>query len=79
MGFVGEAITNWIPKKSLKKFNARFAGITKPGESITVTGKVVNKDEAGDLITCEVAAKDQNGQIKIKGSFTAEFERKNKK
>lgn len=76
MGFVGEAITNWIPKKNLKKFNARFVGITKPGESITVTGKVVDKDEDNDLITCEITAQDQNEHKKIKGSFTAMLERK---
>jgi len=77
MGFVGQAVTNWIPKKNLKKLNVRFAGMTKPGDTISVTGKVVDKNTENNTITCEVFAKDQNEQVKIQGSFEAKLPKKN--
>ncbi|PIP41722.1 MAG: 3-hydroxyacyl-ACP dehydratase [Desulfobacterales bacterium CG23_combo_of_CG06-09_8_20_14_all_51_8] len=69
MGFVGQAITNWIPKKCLKKLGIRFAGMTKPGNTITVSGKVIDKKPG--LIICEVTAMDEKGDVKITGQFEA--------
>jgi acyl dehydratase len=40
MGFVGQAITDWVPKKFLKKLSVRFAGMTRPGDVVTVNGNV---------------------------------------
>jgi acyl dehydratase len=73
MGFVGQAITNWIPKKELKRFGVRFAGMTKPGNTITVTGKVRDKrSQSGqNLITCDITAMDETGDVKVTGSFDA--------
>jgi len=61
MGFVGQAITSWIPKKDLKRFGVRFAG------------KVTDKKTQGglNLITCEVTAVDETGDVKVTGSFDA--------
>jgi acyl dehydratase len=73
MGIVGQAITGWIPRKDLKKFGVRFAGMTKPGNTITVTGSVTDKrvDDGNNIIVCDVAAKDENGDVKITGKFEA--------
>jgi len=73
MGFVGQAITGWIPKKHLKRFGVRFAGMTRQGNTITITGRVTDKRSAGgeNLITCEVTAADETGDVKITGSFEA--------
>jgi acyl dehydratase len=73
MGFVGQAITSWIPKKNLKRFALRFAGMTRPGNTITITGKVIDKrEQAGEnLITCEVVAVDEALDVKVTGSFDA--------
>jgi len=73
MGIVGQAITGWIPRKDLKKFGVRFAGMTKPGNTITVTGSVTNKrvEDGNNIIVCDVAAKDENGDVKITGKFEA--------
>ncbi|HDP24044.1 MAG TPA: hypothetical protein ENN34_01240 [Deltaproteobacteria bacterium] len=73
MGFAGQAITAWVPKKYLKKFGVRFAGMTKPGNTITVTGKVTDKkQEAGqNLVFCELTVTDEAGDVKITGNFTA--------
>lgn len=73
MGFVGQAVTAWIPRKYLKKLGVRFAGMTSPNNTITVTGKVTDKSQDGgdNLITCDVVAQDENGDVKISGSFQA--------
>ncbi|MBN2179000.1 MAG: hypothetical protein JW743_06180 [Deltaproteobacteria bacterium] len=73
MGIVGQAITGWIPRKDLKKFGVRFAGMTKPGNTITVTGSVTDKrvEDGNNIIVCEVAAKDENGDVKVTGKFEA--------
>jgi acyl dehydratase len=71
MGFVGQAITDWIPKKCLKKLSVRFAGMTRPGDVVTVTGKVREKITEGELkkIVCDVQAKNQKDEILITGFF----------
>jgi len=69
MGFVGQAMTNWIPKKYIKKFGVRFAGMTRPGDVVTVTGVV--KEKSGNRIVCDLEAKNQNGTLLIGGSFEA--------
>jgi len=78
MGKVGQAITDWVPKKYLKKFGVRFSGITKPGNIITVTGKVIDKQASNQLITCEVTAQDETGNVKITGRFEAVLPSKSK-
>lgn len=71
MGFVGQAVTDWIPNRYLKKLKARFVNPTRPGNKITITGKVIDKKIEDRLIVCQVEAKDQNGQIKVSGIFEA--------
>ena len=70
MGFVGQAITDWIPKKYLKKFSVRFAGMTRPGDTVTVTGKVREKAD-GNKIVCDVQAKNQKEEVLVAGFFEA--------
>lgn len=73
MGMVGQAITDWVPNRSLKKFNVRFVSVTKPGDVISVYGKVTGKrvENGRGIIACSVKAKDQDGQVKLSGSFEA--------
>jgi acyl dehydratase len=71
MGFVGQAITAWVPKKTLRKFGVRFSGMTKPGSTITITGKVIDKRATGNIISCEVTAQDETGDVKLTGHFEA--------
>lgn len=71
MGFVGQAMTDWVPKKYVKKFGVRFAGKSLPGDVVTVTGKV--RDKTGDRIICDVEARNQQGTLLIAGSFEADL------
>lgn len=71
MGFVGQAITAWVPRKCLKRFGVRFSGMTKPGNTITITGKVIDKKDGDRRIVGEVVAQDETGDVKLTGNFEA--------
>lgn len=71
MGFVSQAVTGWIPNRFLRRLKVRFTAVTRPGDVITVTGRVTKKQVTDNLIVGEVQAVDQKGEIKAKGSFEA--------
>jgi acyl dehydratase len=73
MGFVGQAVTNWVPRRALKDFSVRFKGMTRPGNIITVTGAVREKRSEGgeNIIVCDVVARDEAGEVKATGEFSA--------
>ncbi len=71
MGFVAQAVAGWVSPRCLKKLKVRFKGVTRPGDVITVTGKVIDKKDADHFIVCEVQAADQKGDVKISGQFEA--------
>jgi acyl dehydratase len=84
MGIAGEAITDWIDKRNLRKFNARFMSMTEPADlndmentknraTITISGKIVEKyEEKGEKrIKCDIVAKDALGSRKLAGFFIA--------
>ncbi|MBL0712245.1 MAG: MaoC family dehydratase N-terminal domain-containing protein [Desulfosarcina sp.] len=73
MGFVGQAATNFIPKKYLKKLNVRFAGMTRPGDVISVMGKVTEKNQIGNetTIKCELIAVNQKNETVMNGDLEA--------
>jgi len=71
MGFVGQAITDWLPNRFLKRLKVRFVNPTRPGDIINISGKVIDKKIEDKLVVCEVKAWDQSGQIKLIGLFEA--------
>ena len=73
MGFVGQAVTSWVPKNRLKRLGVRFAGMSKPGNTITISGEVTDKRvvDGENIVTCSIVAKDEQGDVKVSGSFDA--------
>lgn len=72
-GFVAEMITDWVRPDQVRKYGVRFTGISRSGDEITVSGKVVEKLEVDgeQRVRCEVEAVDQAGHRKVKGEFVA--------
>ncbi len=68
MGFAGQAITHWFPRKNLKSFSVRFSAKTQPGEVISIEAQKVEEKEG--LLTCKIVAHNQLGEVKLKGDFT---------
>jgi acyl dehydratase len=71
MGFVGQAITTWVPKRYLKRFQVRFKGMAFPDDTISISATITEKVPEGKnfRILCHTEAKDQNGEIKLAGQF----------
>lgn len=78
MGFVGQMLSNYVGPQALKKFGARFKGMTHLDDVITCTGTITEKyEENGEgRIAGKVQAADQNGDIKVTGTFVAAVPRR---
>ncbi len=68
MGFVGQAIGNWVPIDRLAKYGVRFKSMTRPGEAIKVQGVV--KGETDTVWLCEARAINLEGDVKLLAKFT---------
>jgi acyl dehydratase len=69
MAYLGHSVTSWVPQQALRSFNTRFTAITRVGEKIIVTGKVVEKTRAGNekLVRLELTAANDKGEPKAAG------------
>ncbi len=73
MGFVGQFLSDYVGPTTLRKFNVRFKGMTRIDDVITCTGTITEKYETdGEArIAGKVQATDQNGEVKVAGTFVA--------
>jgi acyl dehydratase len=73
MGFVGQLLSDYVGPEALRQFNTRFKGMTHLGDVITCTGIITNKyeEEGEGRIAGKVQATDQNGDVKVTGTFIA--------
>ena len=69
MAWVGRVVTAWAPQSRLRRFDARFQGITHLGNAIRCTGRVVEKLQHGGerCVRIELRSANQFGQTKIAG------------
>ncbi len=68
MGFVGQAIGQWVSVGDLRSYKARFKAMTRPGERITVNGQILQ--ENADYFTCTAEAVNDQGEVKLVAEFT---------
>jgi acyl dehydratase len=75
MAWLGRVITQWAPQGCLRKFDARFQGITHLGNAITCNGRIVEKLEHGGerCVRIELSSANQFGQTKIVGEALVAF------
>lgn len=78
MGFVGQMLSDYVGPQTLKKFGVRFKGMTHLDDEITCTGTITEKyEENGEgRIAGKVQAADQNGDVKVAGTFVAALPRR---
>lgn len=67
MAWVGRVLTQWAPQSRLKKFDARFQGITHLGNAMRCSGRVVEKLADQRCVRIELQSVNQFGQTKIAG------------
>ena|SRR6266568_4948437 len=78
MGFVGQLLSDYVGPTALRKFGVRFKGMTRIDDVITCTGTITAKTEVDGegRITGKVQAVDQNGDVKVTGTFVAALPRR---
>ena len=81
MGFVGQMLSDYVGPLALRKFDVRFKGMTRLDDVITCTGHITEKHEVDDeggegRIAGKVQAADQNGDVKVSGTFVAALPRR---
>ncbi len=69
MAWVGRLVTGWAPQSRLRRFDARFQGITHLGNVMRCSGQVVEKlDHHGErCVRIALQSSNQFGQTKIAG------------
>jgi acyl dehydratase len=69
MAYLGRLLTQWVDQRSIRHFAVRFVGITRLGDEITCSGKVVEKFEAeGERrVKIEIATMNQRGEARVLG------------
>jgi acyl dehydratase len=69
MAWLGRLLTGWAPQSRLRRFDARFQGITHLGNAMRCEGRVVEKFEADGerRVRIEVRSTNQYGQTRISG------------
>jgi acyl dehydratase len=78
MGFVGQMLSNYVGPMALRKFDARFKGMSRIDDVITCTGTITEKYEVDGeaYIAGRLHAADQNGEVKVTGRFVAVLPRR---
>ena len=66
-GYLARMLTDWVPQSANRSINNRFTAMTHIGDSVTCTGKVVEKFEKGDekLVRLEMQAHTPEAQTII--------------
>ena len=69
MAWLGRVVTRWIPQSQLRRFDARFQGITHLGNAMLCSGRIVEKLEINGerCVRIELGSVNQFGQAKIVG------------
>lgn len=69
MAWLARLLTRWAPQSRLRRFDARFQGITHLGNAMRCSGRVVEKLEQGGerCVRVELQSANQFGQTKIVG------------
>jgi acyl dehydratase len=73
MAWLARLLTNWVPQRAVQSFNVRFAAITKVGETITCTGRVVELLEPVGRVRLEVSTANEHGEVKLVGDATVDL------
>lgn len=68
--FCAQVMTDWLGDPgNLKRLKVRMASPVKPGDTVTVKGKIRERDEESGKIVVDIWAENQNGVQVITNAF----------
>jgi len=72
MGFLGQIVTRWVPRRQVLALSARFVGMAFPGDVITCSARIVGKreDAGSKLVDLAIEARNQKGDLLQSGNAT---------
>jgi 3-hydroxybutyryl-CoA dehydratase len=76
LAFVSQMMTRWNYRRWLfgGELDVKFVGPVRPGDAVTVMGKVVEKDEVNRLVKVELDVKNERGEAVLAGTAQLSFE-----
>lgn len=70
MAFLSQLLTGLVPQSQIRGFQARFVGMTKPGDTITCAGEVTGRaDDGGEtVLDLKITARTQDDATVLDGT-----------
>ena len=72
MAYLARVVTGWVPQRAIRTLSTRFVAITRVGDRIACSGKVVEK-LPGRQVRLALTAQDQSGAVKLAGEAIVEL------
>lgn len=69
MAQLGRLCSNWAPQDQIQSFGVKFKGMTKPGQILSLTGKIKRKKEDDKSIAVSVQAAIDDGTVVVTGDL----------
>jgi acyl dehydratase len=75
MGFVAQMVSQWLRRGLVRKLQARFVKIVRPGDELTCRGRVaeLRREKTACLAELELWAENQKGELVLRGHATCEL------
>ncbi len=72
MAQLGRLWSGWVHPSQVRQFSVKFKDMTKPGETLVLTGKVKRKKEEDGkkLLILDLQAANEAGGVKVTGELT---------
>jgi acyl dehydratase len=72
MGFVAQLVSQWLRRGMVRKLQARFVKIVRPGDELTCRGRIaeLRREKTACVAELELWAENQKGELVLRGHAT---------
>jgi acyl dehydratase len=70
-GYCARLLTDWLGEVSLRRLRIRFVSRFWPGDVLTCTAEITEKDDRAGVVQCEFSAANQDGEVIVRGDASA--------
>jgi acyl dehydratase len=73
-GYAGRMVTDWFGLANIRQFKTRFTAKLWPGDTLTVTGEIVDKDDGDEtVVDAKFEVTNQDDEVLLTGTASAEL------